>query len=141
MRVDIPLEQEINESFPGLLEELGLRVIDQKYLPRSFGNSYVILESPKLRVRFVRDRGQTWADVAARARGEWWHLSYVLETIRGGAPEIKLDLPTAVRLLKENFPALAEALGPKLSQTIRGINQLRSERLAALRRSTGRPTK
>ena len=44
MRVDIPLEQEINESFPGLLEELGLRVIDQKYLPRSFGNSYVILE-------------------------------------------------------------------------------------------------
>lgn len=138
MGVDIPLEQEISEGFPRLLEELDLRVTDQRYLPESFGNSYVVLESPKLRVRFVRDRGQTWADVAAIAPGtEWWHLSHVLEAIQGTAPQIQLDLPTAVSLLKENFSIISEALGPKLPQTTQEINRHRSERLRSLRGSAG----
>ena len=118
----------------------GMRIVDQQYLPQSFGNSYLILESPKLRVRFVRDRGQTWADVSSIAPGaEWWHVAYVLEAIYGTAPQIQLDLTTAVGLLKRNFSVLAAALGPKLSDTTREINLHRSERLRALTRPAAKP--
>ena len=129
------LKEELDEDFLQFLEELGMRIVDQQYLPQSFGNSYLILESPKLRVRFVRDRGQTWADVSSIAPGaEWWHVAYVLEAIYGTAPQIQLDLTTAVGPLKRNFSVLAAALGPKLSDTTREINRHRSERLRALTR-------
>ena len=136
MPINLPLKQELDEDFPQFLEELGMRIVDQQYLPQSFGNSFLILESPTLRVRFVRDRGQTWADVSSIAPGaEWWHVAYVLEAIYGTAPQIQYDLATAVGLLKRNFLGLVEPLGPKLSHTTREINRHRSERLKALRRS------
>jgi len=93
MRLDIPLRQEMMESISGILEELDLHVIDDQYSPKSFGNSYVTLQSPKIRVRFVRDCGQVWAEVApVTAPTSWWPLGFVLEAIRGQLPEIQFDL-------------------------------------------------
>jgi hypothetical protein len=133
MRLDIPLKQEISESLPGLLEELDLRIVEDQYLPESFGNSYVTLQSPRLFVRFVRDRGQVWTEVApVTAPTSWWPLGFVLEAIRGQLPEIQFDLISAARLLRDNFHELAEGLGPKLAETNREIERRSEERLKAL---------
>jgi hypothetical protein len=133
MRLDIPLRQEMMESISGILEELDLHVIDDQYSPKSFGNSYVTLQSPKIWVRLVRDRGQVWAEVApVTAPTSWWPLGFVLEAIRGQLPAIQFDLPNAARVLRDNFRGFVEALGPKLSETRRVIEQRREERLKAL---------
>jgi hypothetical protein len=133
MCLDIPLKQEISESIPGLLEELGLHVVEDQYFPTSFGNSDVTLQSSRLLVRFVRDRGQVWAEVAPpTAPTSWWPLGFVLEAMQGRRPEIQFDLPTAALLLRENFRELVEALGPRLSETRREIEKRSEERLKAL---------
>ena len=137
MRLDIPLKQEMGEILPGLLKEFDLRVIEDRYVPESFGNSYVTLQSPRLMVRFVRDRGQVWAEVApVTAPTAWWPLGFVLEAIRGQLPEIQFDLISAVGLLRGNLLELAEALGPRLSETNREIERHSEERLKALRGSS-----
>lgn len=133
MRLDIPLKQEMVEILPGLLREFDLRVIEDQYLPESFGNSYVTLQSPRLLVRFVRDRGQVWAEVApVTAPTSWWPLGFVLEAIQGQLPKTEFDVTSAVRLLRDNFRELAEALGPNLSETNREIERRSEERLKAL---------
>jgi hypothetical protein len=133
MRLDIPLQQEIIESLPGLLEELDLHVVEDRYLPESFGNSYVTLQSPRLLVRFVRDRGQAWAEVApVTAPTSWWPLGLVLEVIRGQLPDMQFDLTSAAHLLRDNFCELAEALGARLPETKREIEKRGEERLRAL---------
>jgi hypothetical protein len=122
MRLDIPIKQEIVESHPGLLEEFGFLITEDRRLTESFGNSYVTLQSSTLWVRFVRDRGQVWAEVAAAAAPtNWYPLRFVLETIRGQLAEPQFDLLTATRLLRDNFRDLADALGPKLPDTLREI--------------------
>jgi len=133
MRLDIALKQEMAEILPGLLIEFDLRVVDGKYAPESFGNSYVTLQSPRLFVRFVRDRGQVWAEVApVTAPAGWWPLVFVLEAIQGQVPQKEFDLESVLRLLRDNFRELADALGPKLSETNREIKRHGEERLKTM---------
>jgi hypothetical protein len=130
MRLDIPLKQEISESIPGLLEELGLHVVESRYFPESFGNSDVTLQSPELWVRFVRDRGHVHAEVAPpTVPTSWWPLGFVLKAIQRQVPEDQFGVLNAARLLRDNFRELADALGPRLSETLRDIEMLTEERL------------
>jgi hypothetical protein len=130
MRVDIPLKQEISESIPGLLEELGLHVVEDQYSPKSFGNSYVTLQSPGLLVRFVRDRGHVHAEVAPlTAPTSWWPLGFVLIAIQRQVPENQFGLLNAACLLRDNFRELSDALGSRLAETRRDIERLTEERL------------
>ena len=133
MPLDIPLKQEMIEILPGLLKDFDLHVIEDQYLPESFGNSDVTLQSPKVLVRFVRDRGHVWAEVApVTATTGWWPLGFVLQAIHGQLPEIQFGLSPAVRLLRDNFCELADALGPRLTETRGDIERLREERLQAM---------
>jgi len=68
MSTSIPLKQEVTEQLPWLFEELGFRVVEDHFDPKSFGNSFVTLGSPGLQVRFVRDRGQISAEVCVTLR-------------------------------------------------------------------------
>ena len=98
MPLDIPLKQEMIEILPGLLRDFELHVIEDQYLPESFGNSDVTLQSPKLLVRFVRDRGHVWAEVApVTAATSWSPLGLVLKVIHGRLPENQFGLTSAVR--------------------------------------------
>jgi hypothetical protein len=137
VRLDIPLKQEMAEILPEFDRELNLHVIEDRYAPESFGNSYVTLHSQRLLVRFVRDRGQVWAEVAPlTAPTSWWPIGFVLEAIGGQLPEIPFDLTSAARLLRDNFHELAEALGPRLLETNREIERRSQERLKALTESS-----
>ena len=133
MRSDIPLKQEMSEILPGLLEDLGLHVVEDRYLPRTFGNSDVTLQSPKLCVRFVRDRWHVHAEVAPpTAPTTWWPLGFVLKAIQRQVPEDQFGVLNAARLLRDNFRELADALGPRLAETHRDIERLTEERLKVL---------
>jgi hypothetical protein len=111
-----PLVRLVQERLPWLFSEYGFKIVDYSYDARSFGNCIVILESESLRLRFVRDRGFTCAEIIARADPEKsYALDFFLPTIRGERPDIGFE-GTAF-LLKENWPAIVEALGPKLAET------------------------
>ena len=115
MKETVSLKQGIVDEFPWLCSDLGLRIVEDDFRPESFGNSFVTLESDFLRVRFVRDRGQVWADIGSvDAPKKWWHLLFVLEVIRGPVPEPTYELEQAASLLREISPKVVENLGPKL---------------------------
>lgn len=77
--------EEISPFFSDLLYEHGFRVIAETHEPQSFGDGLLILESKDFRLRFVRDRGQVFADVApsGQADDDWHQLQRVLEFLDG----------------------------------------------------------
>jgi hypothetical protein len=111
-----PLVRQITERLPWLLSEYGFKIVDYSYDARSFGNCTVVLESERLRLSFVRDRGFSTAQLASRADPEKsYELGFFLLSIQGERPDVGFEGTAA--LLKNNWPAIIEALGPKLSET------------------------
>jgi hypothetical protein len=111
-----PLVRKIQERLPWLFAEYGFRIVDYSYDPRSFGNCVVTLESESLRLRFVRDRGFGAAQLAARVDPEKsYELGFFLLAIQGERPDIGFEGTAFV--LKDNWLAILEALGPKLAET------------------------
>ena len=111
-----PLVKLVEERLPWLLLEHGFRILDYRYDSKSFGNCLVLLESPALRLRFIRDRGITTAELAARTDPEtWYDAGLLLSFLNGGRPDPAFE-GLAV-LLKQNWKELDEALGTKLSET------------------------
>ncbi len=135
MNVSLSLKQEISDKLPWLFTDLRLRIVDDYFRPESFGNSVVTLESNALRVRFVRDRGQVWVDVGPVDNGsKWWHLTFVLEAIRGTVPAVRFEVNEAALLLRDNYLEVVEALGPNLQATKAELHRREAERLRALQK-------
>jgi len=133
MSDSIPLKHELTEQLPWLFQEFGLRIVEDDFDPKSFGNSLVVLESPCLRVRFIRDRGQVSAEVASCSDpGIWWNLEHVCELIPGQTVEINFELSAVAALLRKNFPALTDYLGPKWIYTRRELQRRAEERKQAI---------
>ena len=104
--------EEIRPFFSALLDEHGFRLVSESYEPASFGNGLIVLQSEDLRLRFVRDRGQVFADVGPSGQtGEHWHqLQRVMEFLqRHDSPADASDARRAASLdelgvwLKENY--------------------------------------
>lgn len=129
-----PLANEIVDKTPWLLSDLGFHIVSDQYSPEVFGNCLVVLNGPQLRLRMVRDRGQILAYLAAFADPDrWWDLDFVLEAISGHMPAPNFELEAVGGRLQANFPALVDALGPKLEQTRCELERRRQLRLRALR--------
>lgn len=126
------LKQEVTEQLPWLFQELGFRVVEDHFDPRSFGNSFVTLESSKVLVRFVRDRGQISAEVASICEARtWWNLEHVCELIVGRYVEPGFELSAVAALLRNHTSALADYLGPKFAETKRELDRRAEERKQA----------
>ena len=124
-----PLVRQITERMPWLFADYGFRVADYLYDARAFGNCIVTLESETLRLRFHKDRGIGYATLASQTDPEYWFdLTLLLRPILGERPDPNFE-GTAL-LLKNNFPALVTALGPKFPETKRE-EERRNEELAA----------
>ncbi|MBS1912771.1 MAG: hypothetical protein JST22_12355 [Bacteroidetes bacterium] len=135
MRTDVSLKQEVAERLPWLFQEFGFRVVKERFDPEIFGNSYVTLESRSLRVRFVRDRGQIFADVASLSEPEaWWHMEHVCQLVVGRNVESGFGLSELAALLRDNYSALADYLGPKFAETKRELTRRAEERKQAILR-------
>ncbi len=128
-----PLVRLITERAPWLFADYGFKIVDYSYDARSFGNCIVTLESETLRLRFVRDRGITYAQLASRTEPEYWFdASLLLRPILGERPDPSFE-GTAL-LLKDYFPALVQALGPKFPETKLEEERRKKEVLESLAR-------
>jgi len=107
------MEKEVLTTIPFLLDQLHLDIVDARYDPETMGNSYVTLSSHEFRVRFVRDRGDFWAETASSQDPEkWWNLTDVGELITKTKMAYPADLTAAGNFIREHILALKEALGP-----------------------------
>ncbi len=110
-----PLVKLIEQRMPWLFSECGFKIVDYQYDAKSFGTCLVLLESPTLRLRFVRDRSIISAELAARSEPEmWYYVSSLLSLLQGEYPDPAFE-GLAV-LLKQNWRALDQALGPNLGE-------------------------
>ena len=67
MNILIPLKRELIEQQPWLFQELNFKIVDDAYSSECFGNSLVTLESPSLRVQFIRDKWNPEHPVLSRS--------------------------------------------------------------------------
>ena len=117
------------------MDELAFQMIEEDYSAESFGNAFVTLESSVLQVRFVLDRDQTFIYLAPpTSREKWPEIYFVLEAIHGKEPEAIVEFDEVAIRLRNHFPELVEALGPRLGETEREMERLAGLRLAEMRK-------
>ncbi len=122
-----PLKDQLEEKLPWLFSELGFRIVSYSYDPASFGNSVVVLESDAFRLCLSRDRSFIAATVASVSDPEReFQFNFLWETIFGELPEPNLE--GFGPLIRQGFPAFADALGPKYLQTKEAYDQREKER-------------
>ncbi|HLG98141.1 MAG TPA: hypothetical protein VKX49_17630 [Bryobacteraceae bacterium] len=122
-----PIKDQLEEKLPWLFSELGFRIVSYSFDPAHFDNSTAVLEGPSFRLRFVRDMGLINAQVAPVSDPERWSdLKFVYEAVFRETPEPTLE--GYGPLLRGRLADLAEALGPKLPQTIQLLDRYAAER-------------
>jgi hypothetical protein len=102
------------KDFKSAVEPLVLagtvRVVDEKSDPAYFGDSLLVLEGSRIRIRLVADRGQFFADVSSvAAPPRWLPLQSVLpHVIAGTSPSWGpwKTIPELGRLLQAHFYAI-----------------------------------
>lgn len=86
------LYQELGMVCPRLLALADITREPSAYAPSSFGDAVVVLATPDLRIRVVRDRGQTSIDVANRRESDqWWMLPDILAVAKARGGHIGCD--------------------------------------------------
>ena len=89
----------IKSSLAPLLErEFKIASVGER--PEVFGNACVVVESAKLAVRFLFDRGQFFADArAVYADRKWYSLEDLLSLISSGGPSCSTPIEAVDRIL------------------------------------------
>ena len=127
-----PLKDEVERRLPWLLNELGFRITEGTYDYKAMGAS-LVLESETMRLRFVRDRGPIYAEVASKADPErWFELGDLWRVLHGERPEPHLE--AWAMFFRDHLGEFAQALGPKLGETLAVYESARQEREEALKR-------
>jgi len=111
-----PLEAEVRQRLPWLLQDLGFRVVTASYEYRSFGDSVVELHSDAILLRLIRERSRVLPQVASPADpGNWFELGVLWFALTDSRPEPELD--GWAWFIRDKMEDLAKALGPQLAET------------------------
>jgi len=95
---------------------------------KMFGNALVIYDSPKLKIRFIKDRGEIGVDVCAPGKESWWPLDQICEVL--GRPLPGLDFDSNARTLLQNYADIVSALAKdSLAQTTAMIEAVQKRRM------------
>lgn len=70
--MSVPIHNELIEECAYLFEQLGMKVVDHRFYPEVFGDSYADLQSEVARVRITRDRGQIFVRAAPLRNPDDW---------------------------------------------------------------------
>src|SRR5688572_12258811 len=112
------LEQIVIRELPWLQTEHKFQVLESGYDPEVFGDSYVVLENSRLRLKFLRDRGDILLTVSPVTNPDRsWHLEDLVELAEGKPAEYFFELKPKADTLKKYYVALLELLGPRLDET------------------------
>jgi hypothetical protein len=129
---------QVGAAFSFLEQTRRFRLVSHEASP-SFGDALADFESPTLRVRVLRDRGQIFVDVApAQDPASWFDLPLLLtfvgeaeaaEALLAGGQE---DVCRVAALLQANYDSIERALGQLRSpDVVRRLSQLRLARANA----------
>lgn len=108
--------KDIAPEFAFLLD-IGFREADSSYRRESFGDAVLTLAGPEFALRFVRDRGQVFVDVALDAGNppiDWCPLvtffEFLESTRHGECADTSVALDKLSESLQANWPELRRAL-------------------------------
>jgi hypothetical protein len=106
------------------------RFVDSETTREFGGNAYLVLESPHLRLRFVRDRGPLFLDVQAKEGPRDWFSIDLVWTLLGNEPRASAQLDEDyVDFLRQNLEQIETAFsGEHLPQTMTTMRRLQRER-------------
>jgi hypothetical protein len=122
------LTEELMNKLPWLVQELNFQVVRDWDDPEHFDNGFVTLKSPAFYLRFIRDRGEIFAELASHAASEeWWDLHWISELLPGEDYPVP-DWHSVGRLLRSNFSLLMEWFGPKYDETKRELRRREQQR-------------
>jgi hypothetical protein len=101
----------IKELFSFLFKEYGFQLIEFEK-SESFGDVLVTIESKDFRLRFVRDRGQTFIDICPFIGfQEWFDLNIVRMLIQGIDDTKSDEIIKLQNFLKQNYSKIKELFG------------------------------
>ena len=104
------LSEELAPEITFLERNLSVTKADETYEPSHFGNALLILKGPSYAIRFVRDRGQIFVDVAGTL-GKWVDGNRLLEGIGlHPSPGHPLSGKELVPLIYSNFDSIRDFL-------------------------------
>ncbi|MGQ0430296.1 MAG: hypothetical protein ACT4UQ_10210 [Gammaproteobacteria bacterium] len=101
--------QQVTAAFAPAIAGGQLGIESSAYDEQAFGNALVVLAGANLRVRVIRDRDETFADVASRLDPEnWFPLQRAIRAvgISSAPPEGLLPPATAAQLVERYFQDL-----------------------------------
>jgi hypothetical protein len=120
--------QVVTEAFKSLLERGLLQVESSDYDPQAFGNAVVVLMGQNLRVRMVRDRGETFALAASKLDPDnWFPLQRVIHAVgvSDPPPEGLLGPDEAASIVERYVAELEKGLDSgNVSQTKKRLAEL-----------------
>lgn len=103
------ISDELGLCCPYLFDTLGFALVEETFDQDSFGNSTAVLESRDLRLRFVRDRGQVFADIGSMVEPElWWDITLIVPLLGSRQPE-QPEVSEVERLatyIRDNYQSL-----------------------------------
>jgi hypothetical protein len=133
-----PLKEEVTNRLPWLLRDLGFYVTFHDYSYKEMGGSVVELESDSLRLRFVRDRGPIYVEVASLSEPErWFELRALWAILTGQSADPELE--GWGWFIRDHFAQLVEAFGPNFPHAIQEFERRQREARESLERRYPRP--
>lgn len=105
------LSSVVEPFFSTFLRANGFQKKREFYDPKNFGNELLVFESNELRIRFIQEQGDIFADVGPAFEDNWYFLDYVLELAEGkenpprDSPASLDDLASRIQ---ENFSKVKE---------------------------------
>ena len=127
--------QQLGRECPRLIENLGVRVVEQDYSEESFGNSYVVLEGAGLRLRVARDRSLVSADISPTVEIRWWPVEMLGELLGVQTPVSDRSATALCSFLTENHSRLSKLVAEDmLADTRQKLKEVSERRTAAMLR-------
>ncbi len=114
----------------GLLKyDATLRIVRSHYDAAHFGFSWVVVEGNGFLLRFLCDRGQFLADIAAEhTPGKWWQVYHVATLLDVNPPDADCGIQALVEFVRLHLKDLARMFGPECRQSVRRLTAMEEER-------------
>jgi hypothetical protein len=109
MTVSAPVIRDIIARVQAIPGAEHLTIARTEYEPKMFGNAIVEFSEPNYEVRFMRDKGEVFLEVANPQDRRWWSADIVCELI--GCKRPGLDLLSNLQVFAELIPILEKMFG------------------------------
>jgi hypothetical protein len=119
-----------------LYKEKGCRIVDSLHSDSFGGDGIVVLQSEKVRVRFVYDRGQLFTDfqrIGSKSKDDWVSVDIVRHYLTGKPGNSSEMTAESTMFLKDRFEDIEQMFSNKsFASTLADLRSLEKERAAKM---------